>query len=252
MSKPQESLFRSPSALFPSTLQHKRLLRPPKVPIQPPRNPSRPLHRQLTLRVWLMENNTPATEQESSTAHALEAPYRAPAAYDFARLRSLVDAKCREANDHFLLVREDPAYFAELIHEECGHTIEAILDRSYDPRVTRLSAAAWNEAISRCLMNAYHDAFMWEGVSVLFDQLIATYTKQKAVIHPGQALPDTYVETFSRLGFFLDCVIVGYLGALPEYMSAVPTFRRLMNNKPYGSKYDSFMEKKPGTCSSSY
>ncbi|KAL8895838.1 MAG: hypothetical protein Q9207_007989 [Kuettlingeria erythrocarpa] len=210
--------------------------------IKPPSDSSTP-HR----TPWLEENssNIPATEHESSTAHALEAPYRAPDAYDFARLRSLVDAKCREANDHFLLVREDPGYFAELIHEECGHTVEAILDRSYDPHVTQLSAASWNEAISRCLMNAYHDAFMWEAVSVLFKQLIATYTEQKAIIQPGQALPDAYVEAFSRLGYFLDCVIVGYLGALPEYMSAVPTFRRLINNKPYGSMYESYMEKKP-------
>ncbi|KAL8918021.1 MAG: hypothetical protein Q9208_007619 [Pyrenodesmia sp. 3 TL-2023] len=187
-----------------------------------------------------------ATEQESLTAHALEAPYRAPDAYDFARLGSLVDAKCQEANDHFLLLREDPGYFAELMHEECGHTLEAILNRHYDPRATRLSQASWNGAISRCCMNAYHDAFMWEAVSSLFNHLIATYTKQKAAIQPGQALPDAYVKAFSRLGYFLDCVIVGYLGALPEYMSAVPTFKKLITNKPYGEKYESYMEKKPG------
>ncbi|KAL8649796.1 MAG: hypothetical protein Q9210_004186 [Variospora velana] len=173
------------------------------------------------------------------------APYQIPDAYDFARLRSLVEAKCREVNDHFLLIREDPAYFATLIREECGHTVEAILDRRYTPD-SSLSEASWNNAIARGIMHAYHDAFMWKSVSNLVDQLAVTYAKCSNSIRPGQILPYPYVKVVSRLGFFLDCVIVGYLGALPEYMTAVPTFRKLITNRPHeDGKYTSYMQRQP-------
>ncbi|KAI4138141.1 MAG: hypothetical protein L6R39_006941 [Caloplaca ligustica] len=176
--------------------------------------------------------NALSTENESLTVHALEAPYRAPDAYDFTRLKSLVEAKCHEVEDHFLLIREDPDYLAELMHEECGHTVEAVLNRQYRPGTTPLSEASWNEAISRVLMTAYHDAFMWETVSHLFDKLVATYTKHKANIQPGRALPDAYVEASSHLAYVLECIILGYLDALPDYMSAVLTFKKYISNKP--------------------
>ncbi len=48
------------------------------------------------------------------TAQIVEAPYLAPDAFDFTRLESLVEAKFREAEDHFLPIREDPGYFTEL------------------------------------------------------------------------------------------------------------------------------------------
>ncbi|KAL8719542.1 MAG: hypothetical protein Q9225_003463 [Loekoesia sp. 1 TL-2023] len=186
------------------------------------------------------------TEHESVTAHTLEAPYRAPDAYNFERLKTLVEAKRREVEDHFLLIREDPAYFAELIYEACGHSVEAILNRQYIPGVTPLAEASWNRVISLVLMTAYHDAFMWERVSHLLNRLIDTHKKQEANIQPGQILPGAYVKAFSYLGFFLVNVNDGYLGALPDYMSAVPTFKNHIVNQPHGSgKYKTYITRHP-------
>ncbi|KAL8657743.1 MAG: hypothetical protein Q9226_001615 [Calogaya cf. arnoldii] len=84
-------------------------------------------------------SRTSTTNQESLTAHALEGPYRAPDVSNFERLECLVDAKCGEVQDHFLLVREDPGYFAELLHEACDHTSEAVLNCHYDPHSIYLS-----------------------------------------------------------------------------------------------------------------
>ncbi|KAL8754103.1 MAG: hypothetical protein Q9199_004569 [Rusavskia elegans] len=166
------------------------------------------------------------TGYDSVTTHALEAPYRTPEAYSFTRLRSFVKAKCHEVEDHFLLVREDPAYFAELVREACSYTREATVNRQYDPYSTRLSDSAWNEALYRVFMTAYYDAFFWQSVSRLFDQLIITYTEQRTSIRPGQILPDAYMEAFSRLGYVLDTITERLLAYLPDYMAAVPTFKQ--------------------------
>ncbi|KAL8925190.1 MAG: hypothetical protein Q9172_002344 [Xanthocarpia lactea] len=212
----------------------------PDMPLEPsiPRNPPRPDVKS----PW----NNLTTEHESLATHAAEAPYRAPDAYDFKRLRSLVRAKCLEVEDHFLLIREDPGYFAELVQEACGHTTEAILNRQYSPSSTRLSEESWSEALSRVLMTAYHDVFLWESVSRLFDRLVEIYTEQKAEIQLGQIWPDTYLEAFSRLGFVLLSINIGYLNILTDYMSAVPSFKNLIINTPKpNGRYETYVRKQP-------
>ncbi|KAL8765328.1 MAG: hypothetical protein Q9209_007554 [Squamulea sp. 1 TL-2023] len=67
-------------------------------------------------------------EHESLTAHILEAPYRTPEVFGFTKLKSLAEAKYYETQDHFLLLHEDPGFFAEMIHEGCGQTVEAVLN----------------------------------------------------------------------------------------------------------------------------
>ncbi|KAL8784879.1 MAG: hypothetical protein Q9213_003692 [Squamulea squamosa] len=164
-------------------------------------------------------------EHELLRGNILEAPYRTPDVFNYTRFKSLAEAKCQEAQDHLLLLHEDPGFFAEMIHEGCGHTVEAILNPQYNPRFTFLTDAAWDEAISRVLMQAYHDVFMWRCVSQLLDELIITWTEQRSHIKLGEALPELYWKIFSRLGYLIECVLKGYLNPLPECMSAVPTFR---------------------------
>ncbi|KAL8850842.1 MAG: hypothetical protein Q9221_004256 [Calogaya cf. arnoldii] len=176
-------------------------------------------------------STTSTTDQESLTAHALEGPYRAPDVFDFERLKCLLDAKCGEVEDHFFLVREDPGYFAELLHEACNHTSEAVLNRHYDPHSTYLSETSWDEALGEVLLTAYHDMFTCELMSRLLDQLMKSYTEHKASIDLGQTFPKAYIEAFSRLWVCLDCTVDSYLNALPNYVSAVPTFKSHVFNE---------------------
>ena len=60
---------------------------------------------------------------------AAEAPYRAPAAVHFARLRQIVAAQRDEAVDHFWTLREDPSYFAETLKEWAEHRQETLPDK---------------------------------------------------------------------------------------------------------------------------
>ncbi|KAL8646665.1 MAG: hypothetical protein Q9226_006761 [Calogaya cf. arnoldii] len=166
------------------------------------------------------------TSHDSATAHALEAPYQTPDTYDFTRLKSFIKAKCHEVEDHFLLAREDPAYFAELIREACSHTKEAKLNRQYDPESTKLSSTAFNEALCEVLITAYSNMFYWQAVSRLFDQLMMICTEQRTIIRHGEVLPDAYSEASSRLAHVLDTIMGRYLDDLPNFMAAVPTFNQ--------------------------
>lgn len=156
---------------------------------------------------------------DSLTAHVLEEPYRAPDAFDFTRVRDLVDAKCHEADDHLHLIREDPGYFAELIHEACTHTAEAAVG-------LRPTLSNQAKALFHVLSTAYQDVFSWKCIACLLDDMDETYSERKANIKLGKVLPEAYVQAFSRLCYFLGSVIDEYLANFPNYISAVPTFKK--------------------------
>lgn len=48
------------------------------------------------------------------------------------RLRSLVQAKRREVEDHLLLLHEDPAYLADMMRESCGIVKHAVVNLGYN------------------------------------------------------------------------------------------------------------------------
>lgn len=189
-----------------------------------------------------------AITPDSVAAHALEAPYRTSDAYEFGRLKRFVEAQFHEVEDHFLLVREDPAYFADLMRDACSHTGEATVNRQYDPYSTQLSENAWNEALFRVLDTATLHAFLWQSVSWLFDKLTTTYTEQRSKIQPGEILPDAYMEAYSHLAHALDTITGKYLARLPDYMAAVPTFKeQIVNTFQPNGKVLSTITRKPGT-----
>ncbi|KAL8983709.1 MAG: hypothetical protein Q9205_002129 [Flavoplaca limonia] len=166
-----------------------------------------------------------ANGHESVTVRTFEALYRSPDACDFARLRSFVEAHCNEVADHFLLIREDTGYFAELMREAYSHTGEATVNRRYYLYSTQLSNKSWNEALSQVLITAYHDAFLWRSIAQLLDQLIATYAEQRTNIRHRQLLPDAYVEALHCLNHILNIIPGRHLACLPSYIAVVPSFK---------------------------
>ncbi|KAL8877577.1 MAG: hypothetical protein Q9198_004430 [Flavoplaca austrocitrina] len=166
-----------------------------------------------------------ANGHESVTVRTFEALYRSPDACDFARLRSFVEAHCNEVADHFLFIREDPGYFAELMREAYSHTGEATVNRRYYLYSTQLSNKSWNEALSQVLITAYHDAFLWRSMAQLLDQLIATYAEQRTNIRHRQLLPDAYVEALHCLNHILNIIPGRHLACLPSYIAVVPSFK---------------------------
>ncbi|KAL9033124.1 MAG: hypothetical protein Q9180_006119, partial [Flavoplaca navasiana] len=173
-----------------------------------------------------MSPNTVIIDYQSETARTLETPYRAPEAFDFGRLRSLVDAKYHETQDAVFLMREDPGFFAEMIHESCGDTNEALAYRKYEPTFLSLSKGSRHEAISQALMQVYQHAFLWETVHHLLDDLILAYEQWEHRIQLGELFPQCFMEAMSRLEYCLDDAVSGWIAKLPWYMAAAPAFKQ--------------------------
>ncbi|KAL8874975.1 MAG: hypothetical protein Q9198_006603, partial [Flavoplaca austrocitrina] len=85
----------------------------------------------------------PGTSNTASLSdYMLEAPYRVPDMFNLARLRHLVQARRCEVEDHFFAIREDPGYFAEVMH---AASVDIMADQS---KGSAKKDATWNTAIS--------------------------------------------------------------------------------------------------------
>ncbi|KAL9038396.1 MAG: hypothetical protein Q9180_003163 [Flavoplaca navasiana] len=183
-----------------------------------------------------ISRRTPEPEHKASSAiangpdsiaiHTLEARYRVPDVCDIARLRNFVEAQCDEVADRFLLLREDPGYFAEFMWQACSHTGEATVQCQFKPYSTQLSDKAWNEALSQVLMTAFFDAYLWQSVAHLFDQLMIANTQQKINISNGHFVSDDYGEALIRLNYVLNTIPGSHFALLPSRMATVPTFKK--------------------------
>ncbi|KAL8637241.1 MAG: hypothetical protein Q9226_009142, partial [Calogaya cf. arnoldii] len=168
---------------------------------------------------------TPTTSGiESLCVHMLEAPYRAPDMFNFARLQSLVQARRAEVEDRFFSIREDPGYFAEVMFAVSVDVRQACIDDQ--PKAACNTDSTWNTAISLVLGTSYYDVFIWEAVSYHCDRLIVSYREHKDDIQPGKILPNAFVRAFSPLDFLLENLIAVGLIYLPRHLSGAPSLKK--------------------------
>ena len=104
------------------------------------------------------------TEIISLAADALEAPYNVPKVYAFERLQSFVEARLCEAQDHLLLLKEDPGYFAEQMSERIRGISESVFIHGHHLKQD-LSQEGYDMAIGVMLVHAYDDLFFWDTFS---------------------------------------------------------------------------------------
>lgn len=178
---------------------------------------------------------------DSLSVLMLEAPYRVPDMFNFARLRGLVQARRCEVEDHFFSIREDPNYFAEVMSAATVDVRQTGMDGL--PKVRAKADSTWNTAAALVIGTAYYDVFRWEAVSYLFDRLVVAYEGEKDSIQPGKTLPNAFVKAFSPLDFLLENLIVAQLEYLPRYLSGAPCFEKHTDPKLGGSR-----KSQKGTC----
>ncbi|KAL8886705.1 MAG: hypothetical protein Q9215_005623 [Flavoplaca cf. flavocitrina] len=173
----------------------------------------------------------PGTSNTASLSdYMLEAPYRVPEMFNLPRLRHLVQARRCEVEDHFFAIREDPGYFAEVMH---AASVDIMANRS---KGSAKKDATWNTAISLILGTSYYDMFRWEAVSYLCDNLIESYTEHKDGIQPGRILPTAFVRAFSPLDFLLENLIVVQISYLRFYLAAASSLKEEIHPKLGGPK----------------
>ena len=95
------------------------------------------------------------SEWPSLLKEVLEAPYRVPDRFDFARLQSFVSAKRDKAEDHIWSLREDPSYFKEAILDWSDHRQERILTASGASHPILREDKFWDRVLSNVVVEAY-------------------------------------------------------------------------------------------------
>ena len=141
---------------------------------------------------------------------AAEAPYRAPAAVDFARLRQIVAAQRDEAVDHFWALREDPSYFAAVIKEWADHRQETLLDTRGRRHPLLDDIEFWNRVAGMVAHNAYEMVLQWVIIHEKLQNVAECQQKHKNSRASNQCLPEDYERALRRLK-----EVVSKLSAMP-------------------------------------
>ncbi|KAH9215143.1 hypothetical protein DL95DRAFT_388854 [Leptodontidium sp. 2 PMI_412] len=147
----------------------------------------------------LPEITTDASEYPTTVALAIERQYRAPVAFDYKRMRSIISAKRAEAEDHIWSLREDPSYFADTIMEWSEHRRERLPDTNghshpVGPAVTQDHALFWERVIAFAAANSYGSLINWNIIEKQLKVLETLQEKYSSVISPGKALPREYLQ----------------------------------------------------------
>ncbi|QDS69706.1 hypothetical protein FKW77_009812 [Venturia effusa] len=129
---------------------------------------------------------------------AMEAAYQAPTSVDLSTLQALVRSQLEAAQDHAWDLRQDPAYFSEVItevmthNEDYGHSTDLPKNIERDPEFV----------VSIGLMDCYVNVALWEEVDTLLHAVIVLREMLDPNIanKPSSEWPEHYVQAIFELG----------------------------------------------------
>ena len=170
-----------------------------------------------------LSTNNHISETMSLAADALEAPYNVPDTYAFERLQSFADARFCEAQDHLLLLREDPGYFVEQILEQISETKEFVVIHRHQLK-QKLSQWGYDKAIASMLLQAYDDLFFWDTILRTVGELRAQSARYTTEIRPGCIVPEQYSAAFSQLTLLTDTIERSYASYTLQALLSAPSF----------------------------
>lgn len=180
------------------------------------------------------------TDRETNGFNSLlamksEAPYRVPAKLDLARIESVLEARRSAAEDHLWTLREDPAYFHEVLLENKEHRQEMILDSCGDkhPVFHPLRQEIFWARLAGCVSV---DAFIpLEVFSELHSQaraLRAIHTKHAKSISITKDLPADLLAAILKFQHYLLQAAKGYQDQLKKQVFASPPWRKHFFREP--------------------
>ncbi len=131
-----------------------------------------------------------------------EAAYRVPQQFDIKRLRRLAAAKRDEAEDELWAIREDPAYFQEMLQDRYQENCESSRKAStgdMPPRIRlKMEAHSLQEACRNVIYDVYNYVVIWDVLLTDLKGLEILKTRFDAVISATNPLPDEYHEALSK------------------------------------------------------
>ncbi|EED16526.1 hypothetical protein TSTA_016060 [Talaromyces stipitatus ATCC 10500] len=106
----------------------------------------------------------------SLAAVAADAPYRLPAGLDLAPLEAIIDGKRSAAKDHLLVLRKDPAYFADVANEYKDYRKEVLLNINGEKHpiiIPYIRPLFWNRVLENVVADAYMELEIWNTLHSL-------------------------------------------------------------------------------------
>lgn len=148
--------------------------------------------------------NSEATEWRSMMQANTEAAYRVPQQFAVEHLRRLAAAKRDEAEDELWALREDPAYFQEILQDRYQENFESSR-KVFTGDITRsirlkMDGHSLQEACRNLIQNAYKYVVIWDVLLTELEGLERLKTRFEAVISATSPLPDEYHEALAKLG----------------------------------------------------
>ena len=171
------------------------------------------------------------SEWPSLTQEVEEAPYKVPDVFNFARLRTFVEARRNEGEDHIWALREDPSYFQDVIAEESEHRQEKILTENGKTHPVLRQDTFWERVLSNVVMNAYTDLVAWDIVLKEIDSLI-DIRGQSGENYPGSELHGNFMQALAHFEHLVEQLIKGAISKWKVGLMASPPLRQLYVREP--------------------
>lgn len=175
------------------------------------------------------------SEWPSLTKEVLEAPYRVPDQFDFARLQSFVSAKRAEAEDHIWSLREDPSYFKDAVFEWSEHRQEKLPSINDKPHPILRRDEFWERVLSNMVIEAYGALLLWDQLEKDARHLESLRKMYGDEIGRYSDLPEDYENALCHFTYFVEQTTKGQLNLWKTGMVAPPPLRKHFVREPQDS-----------------
>jgi hypothetical protein len=191
---------------------------------------------------YLLENSPeepepPSLEVETDLSQSVVAtrytPYRLPASFNIRCLLALVNAKRAATEDHILALREDPRYFADVLHERREHRPELL--QQVDGRKPSFRPEEenrlWNRVIRSVLSDAFAALGMWDEIQRQLDGLMQLMEHRSEGLKPEEPLPHGLEQAFCKMVWSLERMCRFPVANLKMGLQSSPPMRPFFRQK---------------------
>ncbi|SMR52802.1 unnamed protein product [Zymoseptoria tritici ST99CH_1E4] len=172
---------------------------------------------------------------DSLAAMASEAPYRVPARLSFSRIESLLAARRDAAADNMWALREDPAYYSELLLTARDHRHETLPDlNGHVHPLFRFGREEilWARVIANEITNAFIQLEIFTNLQEQAARLKTMQNQYNCDVHPEKDLPKPYLDAILRFRYYLKYASKGPIGLLKHALVSSPAFRSKFARRP--------------------
>ncbi|KAF6836804.1 hypothetical protein CMUS01_05284 [Colletotrichum musicola] len=184
----------------------------------------------------LVTGNPGDSYTASLAVTTLEGPYRLPASLDLKRLKSIVESKLAEAQDHLWALREDPGYFSATLKDWKEHRQEMLPDTNGKPHpiLAHSPDVIWQRVIGNLISSALMPAEVWrsilERITRVIDLMETKYKDRR--FERKEDLPKDLAVAFCKLKHHLQTFQPGPISDLKMGWVASPPMRPYWRRKP--------------------